>query len=189
MPKGPLIVLSGPSGSGKSTIVDYLLRQTGWPLRLSVSVTTRARRTVETEGIHYYYWDRERFLEELKAEAFLEWAEVYGNFYGTLRREVEPYREQGTGVILDIDVKGWKQVRGHCPDAVSIFVRAPSLAIYEQRLRERGTDSEASIQRRVQAAKDEEAQRHEYRHEVVNDQLQTTLNNIREIVKPLFERN
>jgi guanylate kinase len=187
--KGPLIVLSGPSGSGKSTIVDYLLRQTGWPLRLSVSVTTRPPRGNEQEGIHYYFWDRERFFKERDADSFLEWADVYGNYYGTLRREIEPHREKGTGVLLDIDVKGWMQVKRQCPDAVSIFVRAPSLEVYEQRLRERGTDSEPVIQRRLQAAQAEESQRHEYQHEVVNDQLQATLENIHRIVKPLFERN
>src|SRR5262245_38390903 len=116
--KGPLIILSGPSGSGKSTVIRNLLARGDLPLRLSVSVTTRPSRRGERDGVDYYFWPRERFEAEKGRGAFLEWAEVFGHYYGTLRREVEPYREQGVGVILDIDVQGASQVRGLCPEAV-----------------------------------------------------------------------
>ena len=103
---GPLVVLSGPSGSGKSTVISRLPAETDLPLRLSVSATTRTRRDNEQDCIDYHFWSRERFEQEIAAGAFLEHAEVFGNYYGTLRNEVEPYRQQGIGVILDIDVQG-----------------------------------------------------------------------------------
>src|SRR4051794_1735216 len=118
---GPLIILSGPSGSGKSTIVARLLQAADSPLRLSVSATTRPPRPGERDGVHYHFWTRERFQREIEAGGFLEWAEVFGNYYGTPRSEVEPFRARGVGVILDIDVQGAAQVRAQCPDAVSIF--------------------------------------------------------------------
>src|SRR5688500_11674957 len=101
---GPLIIMSGPSGSGKSTLIARLLEERTWPLRLSVSATTRAPRAGERDGVHYHFWTRERFLREREANGFLESAEVFGNYYGTLRQEVEPYRAQGMGVLLDVDV-------------------------------------------------------------------------------------
>src|SRR6516164_7140209 len=100
MTKGPLIIVSGPSGSGKSTLIRRLLASPEPPLRLSVSATTRARRPGEEDGVHYYFWTHERFREGIQAGAFLEWAEVHGNYYGTPKAEVEPYRERGIGVIL-----------------------------------------------------------------------------------------
>src|SRR5262245_43774203 len=111
MPRGPLIILSGPSGSGKSTVIPYLLAAFPGRLRLSVSATTRRQREGEQQGVHYWFWTRERFLDEVKLGNFLEWAEVHGNLYGTPKSEVEPYREQGQGVILDIDVQGADSVR------------------------------------------------------------------------------
>src|SRR2546421_6481564 len=115
----PLFILSGPSGSGKSTVLKRLLAGAGVPLRLSVSATTRAPRPGETEGVDYYFWTRDQFEAEVKAGAFLEWAKVHGNCYGTLRGEVDPWRRQGVGVILDIDVQGAAQVRRLCPEAVT----------------------------------------------------------------------
>ncbi len=184
---GPLIVISGPSGSGKSTLVERLLSSTGLPLRLSVSVTTRSRRPQELDGVHYHFWDRARFQEEIAGGGFLEWAEVFGNYYGTLRREVES-RAQGVGVLLDIDVKGWEQVRQKCPDAVSIFIRAPSLAVYEERLRSRRTESEESLQKRLQGALAEEARISEYQHQVVNVDLDEAYQAILEIIQPFFTK-
>src|SRR5438105_3128227 len=107
----PLIILSGPSGCGKSTVVARLLATGEFSLRLSVSVTTRPPRPGERDGVAYHFWTRERFEQERQAGAFVEWAEVHGNYYGSLRREIDPYRAQGTGVILVIDVQGAAQVR------------------------------------------------------------------------------
>jgi guanylate kinase len=188
MPNAPLIILSGPSGSGKSTVLARLLAPADLPLRLSVSATTRAPRPGERDGEHYHFLTREQFEAERDAGAFLEWAEVFGNYYGTLRREVEPFREQGVGVILDIDVQGAAQVRRQCPDAVSVFLRAPSLEVYEGRLRKRGTESEAAIQRRLAGARRELEHAGEYNYVVVNDDLETAVGQLREVVRQEFER-
>jgi guanylate kinase len=184
----PLIILSGPSGSGKSTLIARLLEDKTWPLRLSVSVTTRQPRAGEREGVHYYYWPRERFQEEVQRGGFLEWAEVFGNCYGTLKSEVEGPRREGTGVVLDIDVKGWQQVKRHCPEAVSIFIRTSSLQVLEERLRGRRTESEEAIQRRLAGARAELAFAPHYDHQVINDDLDIALAALRGIIKPLFSR-
>jgi guanylate kinase len=189
MVAGPLIIVSGPSGSGKTTLIDDLLAEKNWPLRLSVSATTRERRPNEIDGVHYHFWTREQFLQERQRGGFLEWAEVHGKLYGTLEREVRPFRAQGCGVILDIDTKGREQVKRSCPDAVSIFIHASSLAEYERRLRQRGTETEDQIQRRLRAAQSELARAPEYDHQVINDDLQAALGDLRAIVRPLFERN
>src|SRR5438105_3205652 len=107
----PLIIVSGPSGSGKSTLIERLLASRDLPLRLSVSATTRPARTGERDGVHYHFWTPDRFREGVANGDFLEWAEVHGCHYGTLRREVEPYRQRGEMVILDIDVQGAAELR------------------------------------------------------------------------------
>ena len=188
MSEGPLIILSGPSGSGKSTVIARLLAAGELSLRLAVSATTRQRRDRERNGVHYHFWTREQFEEGLKAGAFLEWAEVFGNHYGTLRREVEPHRQQGTGVILDIDVQGAAQVRRQCPDAFTVFLKAPSLEIYEQRLRKRGTETELAIQRRLAEARGELEHGPEYDFTVINDDLERAVAELRDIVQKEFKR-
>lgn len=189
MSKGPLIILSGPAGVGKTTVIKRLLTHQELPLRLSVSATTRKPRQGEQDGVAYHFWTRDRFEEEIKAGGFLEYAEVHGNYYGTLRPEVEPYRDQGMGVILDIDVQGFKQVRQHYLDLVSIFLTGPSPRSYEERLRERGSEDEAAIQRRLATARDELKCAGEYDFQVVNDDLERTVDLMRGIVKSAFERN
>jgi guanylate kinase len=189
MPKGPLIIVSGPSGSGKSTLIRRLLASPEPPLRLSVSATTRARRPGEEDGVHYYFWTHERFREGIQAGAFLEWAEVHGNYYGTPKAEVEPYRERGIGVILDIDVQGAAQVRGVCPDAVSIFLHAASrdvdeeIRTLEERLRKRGTEGEGAIRRRMEVARSELACAGKYDYRVLNDELDRAVGEVRAIIQ------
>ena len=185
---GPLIVVSGPSGSGKTTLVRDLVREPVWPLRLSVSATTRKPRPGEIDGVHYHFWDRERFLREAEAGAFLEWADNFGNGYGTLRSEVEPHRAAGTGVLLEIDVKGWAHVHTICPDAVSIFIRTSSIEVLEKRLRSRHTESEEAIQRRLGGARAELARIDEYHYQVVNDDLVAARTEIHRILASLYPR-
>lgn len=189
MPLGPLIIVSGPSGSGKSSLLRRLLTDAPWPLRHSVSVTTRPPRPGEREGVHYYFWDRETFERELKAGAFLEWAEVFGkkNYYGTLHREVRPYRERGEGVLLEIDVQGRSQVKACCPEAVSIFIRTPSPEVLEQRLRGRATEREEVIRRRLEEAQRELERATEYDYQVINDDFDRALAELRAIVAGLFD--
>ena len=186
--KGPLIIVSGPAGSGKSTVVERLLRTTTLPLRVAVSATTRPPRAGEIDGKHYHFWAPERFARALAAGEFLEHAEVHGNSYGTLRSEVERYREQGTGVVLVIDVQGADQVRRQCPDAVSVFLMPPSPEVLERRLRGRGTESEEAVRRRLEGAKRELARSGEYDYQVVNDELDDAVARLRDIVARHFTR-
>jgi guanylate kinase len=183
-----LIILSGPSGSGKSTIIRRLLDGGALPLRLSVSATTRPPRPGEQDGVDYYFWDQARFEREVRAGAFLEHARVHGASYGTLRREVDAYRRRGIGVILDIDVQGAAQVRQQCPDSISVFLRASSLDIYEKRLRERGTEEEAAIRRRLAAVVGELQRAGEYQYQVINDDLDTAVAELRAILQRHFTR-
>ncbi len=186
MKQGPLIILSGPSGSGKSTVVERLLTTPGLPLRLSVSVTTRPPRGEENNDVQYHFWTAERFLREVEQHAFLEWAEVHGCYYGTLRNEVDPYRARGIGVILVIDVQGAAQVRRLHPECVSIFLKTASPEVLEQRLRGRGTESEEAIQRRLRNARRELERANEYTYQITNDNLEETVMRLRSLLAPLF---
>jgi guanylate kinase len=186
--KGPLIIVSGPAGSGKSTVVGRLLAASARPLRAAVSATTRPARPRESDGKHYHFWGRERFLEALRRGEFLEHAEVHGNYYGTLRAEVERYREEGVGILLVIDVQGAEQVRRQYPEAVTVFLKAASPAVLEARLRGRGTESEEAIWLRLAAAAREEARSGEYQHVLVNADLDQTVAALRQIVESSFER-
>lgn len=188
MLKGPLIVVSGPSGCGKSTLIERMLADRAFPLHLAVSVTTRQPRAGEVDGIHYFFWTRERFVQERDAGEFLEWADVFGNCYGTLRSQVEPFRAEGRGVLLEIDVEGWRQVKEKCPEAASIFVRTPTLTDLEARLRRRRSETEQSIQRRLQGATQELAKADQYDHQIINDDLDAALARLKAIVAPLLER-
>jgi guanylate kinase len=182
-PRGALFIISGPSGSGKSTVISRLLQNSNLRLHLSVSVTTRPPREGERDGVHYYFWPSERFEKERAAGRFLEWAQVHGHSYGTLKDEVEPYRAQGVGVILDIDVQGRQQVCRQVPEAVSIFLRTSRPDIYEERLRKRGTESEESIQRRLQTAQVELAKAKSYDFQVCNDDLERAVAELGTIVQ------
>jgi guanylate kinase len=186
--KGPLIIVSGPSGSGKTTVLARLLERRDLPLHLSVSATTRDRRPGEQDGVAYHFWTRERFLEEKAAGAFLESAEVHGKCYGTLRREVEPLREQGVGVLLDIDVQGFDQVLQKCSDFVSVFLKTATIEELERRLRKRHTEDEASLQRRLANARGELARAGDYDHQIVNNDLAGAVEELHQIVAGEFER-
>jgi guanylate kinase len=186
MKKGPLIIISGPSGVGKSELVRRLLARKNLPLHYSVSATTRLPRPGEVDGVHYHFWTKERFEEEVRAGAFLECAEVFGRCYGTLRREVESVRERGGGVLLEIDVQGAAQVRRLCPEAVSIFLTAPSLETYEQRLRKRRSESDEAIRRRVEGAQRELACADDFDFRVVNDDLERAVTEVESTIRRHF---
>ncbi len=181
MAQGPLIILSGPAGSGKTTVVNRLLRLDQIPLRRSISVTTRQPRKGERDGEDYYFWTRDKFEAEEKAGAFVESAEVHGQYYGTPKSEVEPYRARGIGVIMVIDVQGAAQVRHKYPEAISVFLRAPSFEEYRRRMLLRQED-EATIARRLETARRELERMHEYEHVLVADQVETTVAELRELI-------
>jgi guanylate kinase len=176
-----VVVVSGPSGVGKSSFVQELLGA-GLDLKYSISATTRARRPHEEEGNDYFYIGREEFRRRVEAEEFVEWAEVHGELYGTLRSETERWLKAGKNVLLDIDVQGGRAVRMAYPDGVFIFVLPPSLASLEERLRGRGTDSEERIRLRLENARREIALVSEYDYAVVNDDLETAFRQIASII-------
>lgn len=184
--RGPLVIVSGPSGSGKSTVIARLLATSKLPLHLSVSATTRPPRPGERDGVHYHFWDPELFAQEMRAGAFLEWACVHGQRYGTLRQEVEPFRDRGIGVLLDIDVQGAEQIRKQCPDTVSVFLRAPALDVYEQRLRRRGTESEAALRRRLETAAKELARAGEYDYQIINADVERAAAELEAVIECQF---
>jgi guanylate kinase len=189
MSLGPLIIVSGPSGSGKSTLIRRALAEFGPRLRHAVSATTRDRRPGEVDGVNYHFWTRDRFEQGIAAGEFLEYATVFGrHYYGTPRREVQPHRDQGLGVILDIDVQGAEQLRVTCPDGFSVFLETPP-GEYERRLRDRGTDSEEAIRRRVDTARHELARADEFDLRLMNDDVDRAAAELCAAIHRLFATN
>lgn len=181
---GKLVVFSGPSGAGKTTVVDKLFERAGMPLVQSVSATTREPRPGEVDGVDYHFLTQEEFDQRRLGEEFLECFEVFGtgHWYGTLLEEVTPGLDAGKWVVLEIDVKGAFAVLEHFPDAITIFIGPGSLEELERRLRGRGTESEESIQRRLEQARDELVMADRYRHVVVNDDVDRAAEEIRNIL-------
>ena len=182
--RGKLVVFSGPSGAGKTTVLDRLFERAGVPLIRSVSATTRQPRPGEVDGVDYHFLTQEEFERRRLGGEFLECFEVFGtgHWYGTLTEEVTPGLDAGKWVVLEIDVKGALEVLGHFPDAITIFIGPGSLEELERRLRGRGTESEESIQRRLEQARDELAMADRYRHYVVNDDVDRAAEEIRNIL-------
>jgi guanylate kinase len=187
MAKAPLIILAGPSGSGKSTIAARLLDESDLPLHISVSATTRPPRPYEQNGVHYYFWTPEEFDEQRRAGAFLEWAKVHGQCYGTLRSEVETYGARGIGVVLDIDVQGAAQVRALYPDCLSIFIRIPCWEAYAERLQKRGEKPE-SIARRMETARRELERINEFDRVIMNEDLEHAVAEVCQLVEQAFQK-
>ena len=174
---GKLVIVSGPSGSGKSTVVQRLLVESELPLVLSVSATTRPPRAGEENGRDYVFLSDEEFQSKRKSGEFLECKEVFGRgyWYGTLGNVVSTGLNEGKWVLLEIDVQGALAVLQGYPQAVTIFVHPGSMAELEKRLRNRGTESPESIQRRLDVAAEELALRHHYTHEIINDEIDNTV--------------
>jgi guanylate kinase len=170
---GKLVVVSGPSGSGKTTVLARVVANPPVPLRLAVSATTRPPRPGERDGVDYHFLSAEEFQRRRQRDEFLECFEVFGrgHWYGTLRSEVAPSLEQGQWVILEIDVNGMLAVTRQFPEAITIFLRPGSDEDLERRLRGRKTETEAAIQRRLDEARRELALADRYRHQVINDNL------------------
>ena len=179
--KGLLMVLSGPSGSGKGTIVKELLSRYD-QMVLSVSMTTRAPRPGEIDGVHYHFVTREEFEATIAADGFLEYAEYSGNYYGTPVAPVKNWLEEGKCVILEIEVQGGEKVMDKWPDPVTVFIDVPSLEELERRLRGRGTEPEDVIQKRLNAALYELSRMHRYQYVVLNDEVETACDRIKTIV-------
>lgn len=179
--KGLLIVYTGASGVGKGTIMKMLLERDP-NLRLSVSATTRAPREGERNGREYYFVSRERFDELIAEDGFLEYAEYVGNKYGTPKEPVFRMLDEGLDVILEIEVKGFLQVKEACPDCVTIFIAPPSFEELQLRLRGRGTESEEVIAERLKTAETELQHQHLFDYVVVNDDLDRAVEEVLSII-------
>jgi len=177
-----VFIISAPSGSGKSTLVSRLLQRDP-QLVFSVSFTTRPRRGVELEGKDYHYISRDEFEKRLLHSEFLEHAEVFGNYYGTHRSILDEARSQGKDLVLDIDVQGARQLKDRLPDAVSIFILAPSRQELEERLRSRSEDSQEVIERRLRDAAEEIRKYRQYDYIVINRQVETSVNTLAAIIR------
>jgi guanylate kinase len=179
--RGHLFVVSAPSGTGKTTVVERLV-QVVPDLVLSRSYTSRPARDGEADGVDYNFITRRRFEEMIAAEDFLEWADVFGNFYGTCASDVERQIADGRDIVLVIDVQGARQVRRRYPETVGVFVLPPSFEVLEGRLRGRSKDPEDAMQRRLQTARNEVAAFTEYDYVIVNDELEACVERLKAIV-------
>ncbi len=179
--KGLLVVVSAPSGTGKTTLCHMLLKEFE-NMEFSVSYTTRLPRKGEVNGKDYFFVSKEEFERMVEEGDFLEWANVYGNLYGTSKSQVLRALNEGKDILLDIDVQGALQVKKNLPEAVLIFIMPPSFDELERRLRHRGTDSEDVIKRRLETAKEEIKKAVYYDYIVVNDVLEVAFDKLKSIV-------
>ena len=187
MRKGLLILISGPSGTGKGTVCD-LWRQHHPEISYSISATTRQPRPGEQDGVNYYFYDKEKFRQMIDAGELLEWAEVYGNYYGTPKQKVLDRLNAGEDILLEIDTQGALNVMKAVPEGLFIFLLPPSLEELANRLKGRGTETEESLQRRLGAAVDEIKIAHNYRYVVVNDKVEAAEKAIAGIIEAEHHR-
>lgn len=177
--RGLMLLISGPSGCGKSSICKRLLEDPN--VVFSISATTRPMRPGEVDGVHYHFLDRKRFREYVEHGDFIEWAEVHGNLYGTLREPMERALAEGKVYLVEIDVQGALQLRALGLEGLYVFIAPPDFETLERRLIGRGTDPPDVITRRLQKAHDEYEERGKYDHVVVNDELERAVAEVREL--------
>lgn len=179
--KGFLFVVSSPSGGGKSTILEEVLKQ-DLNLSYSISFTTRKQRDYEENGKHYFFVSESEFEEMIVQNEFLEWEKVHGNFYGTSRKKIEAQLEQGKNIVLDLDVLGALKLKEKNPRTVLIFITVSSLEILEARLRNRKSETEETIQVRLERAAKEMAFTEKYDHVIENLEIEKSVNEFKEII-------
>ncbi len=182
-PRGNLFIVSAPSGAGKSSLISALLQDKPADMQVSVSHTTRDMRPGENNGEHYHFVSVEEFKALIEEGAFFEWAEVFGNYYGTSRKVIEQTLEQGIDVFLDIDWQGAQQVKKLMPEAIGIFILPPSRHELERRLTGRGQDSQEVIASRMAQCVSEMSHHNEYEFVIVNDNFATALTDLQAIIR------
>jgi len=187
--KGLLIVISGPSGVGKGTVIQRFINDPELKLAFSVSMTTRAMREGEQEGVNYYYVTREEFEKTRDEGGLLEWTEFVGNYYGTPLAAVERLRSEGKNVLLEIEVDGCQQVKKKVPDALTIFIVPPSVKELESRIRGRKSEAEEIVQQRLAKATKELEKTNQYRYVVCNDDVDLAADIIRVIIRHHMEKD
>lgn len=181
--QGTLYIISAPSGAGKSSLISTLLQDQPSNMQLSVSHTTRVPRPGEENGKHYHFISQDEFKQLIEKGDFVEWAEVFGNYYGTSKVAIEQALDQGIDVFLDIDWQGAQQVRHIMPQAVGVFILPPSKLELQRRLTNRGQDSEEVIAGRMAQAVSEMSHYNEYDYIIVNDNFATALNDLKAIIR------
>ncbi|WP_165872636.1 guanylate kinase [Celerinatantimonas diazotrophica] len=184
MAKGTLYIVSAPSGAGKSSMINALInRNPNLPIQVSISHTTRAPRPGEESGAHYHFVSKEQFEELIAQNAFFEYAEVFGQYYGTSKMAIEQTLTQGIDVFLDIDWQGARQVREQMNDAVSVFILPPSSEELENRLKMRGQDSQEVIRSRMRQAKAEMSHYDEYDYLIINEDFDHAVTQLQAILQ------
>ncbi|MFI3245619.1 MAG: guanylate kinase [Ferrimonas sp.] len=181
--RGNLFIVAAPSGAGKSSLISALLKDQPADMQVSVSSTTRAPRPGEQDGVHYHFISVDAFKAQIEAKQFFEYAEVFGNFYGTSRLTIEQTLTNGIDVFLDIDWQGARQVKQLLPDAVGIFILPPSKVELERRLNSRGQDSQEIIAERMAQAVSEMSHYDEFDYLIINAQFDEALAELQAIVK------
>lgn len=179
--KGNLIVYTGPSGVGKGTVVQEL-RENLPELGFSISVTTREQRESEKDGVNYFFKTRDEFEKLIQNDALLEWAEFVGNYYGTPRDFVESKINSGQDVLLEIEVQGALQVKEKYPEAIMVFLLPPSFEELENRLRNRSTEDEATIEKRLNKAKQEMGRIKDFQYCIINDEVHKAAESLKSII-------
>ena len=184
--RGHLFIISAPSGAGKTTLVKAVLQQFRDVL-YSISYTTRKPRAEERDGIDYHFISKQDFKKGIHEGRWAEWAEVYGNYYGTSIEFIEKSLLSGCDILLDIDVQGTLQILKHYPDSVTVFILPPSMSALRKRLEMRGSDSQAVIEKRLLNARKEMTQKKMYRHIIVNDVLSEAIKELSAIFKKYLQ--
>lgn len=186
--RGTLVLYTGSSGVGKGTLMERLL-DADKSIRLSVSNTTRKPRKGEIDGVHYNFVTEEEFEDLINKDGYLEYARYCENYYGTPKKQVDDLLDNGYNVFLEIEVQGGLQIMEKYPDILSIFILPPSMESLERRLRRRGTEDEETIQKRLEAAKEEMQYKDKYKYNVVNGDLDVAVNEILDILHKEIENN
>jgi guanylate kinase len=175
------IVLSAPSGGGKTTIAKMLVKKYN-DLSISISATTRPKRPLEEEGRDYFFLNKDEFTENIKKDNFIEYEEVHGDYYGTLKQRVEELLAEGKAIIFDIDVKGAISIKKQYPEAILLFIKPPSLDELKARLKKRRSESEEAINKRLERINFEYEQAKHFDYEIINDHLPHTIKQIEDLI-------
>jgi guanylate kinase len=188
---GKIVIISAPSGAGKSTLVQHLLKNNAYRFEFSVSACSRKPRNGEIEGTHYYFMSIEDFRKKIEEDEFIEWEEVYrGQYYGTLKSEVDRILEKENNILFDVDVMGGISLKGYFKDkALAIFIKPPSIETLEERLKGRNTETEKEIQKRVRKAKHEMRYAEKFDHIIINDNLETAQKELEQLIAELLNKS